>query len=249
MHSPTLIKSENTAHSLPGNNVHKKSSFNSAMQFADNRTETLVQRKLFDMANNNADAVQLKSVFNTYSVSQMPFQLNKNGNLVAQLEHKKGASRVVEARKRKNANKRKKAIREREQSEQEAQEWSDTVSEWTTWAWEKAKGVGLAVVKKTAWGIDPFEVAKNLYIVYNSNASIKTKVTVLALYGSYEVSNFLKENIATLIGGDTGTMMELEKEMNEQLGNLANLWENGEIEEGQVEEGIADQLINAFGGE
>ena len=248
MHSPTLIKSENTAHSLSGKNVQKKNSFNSATQFADNRTETLVRQKLFDMANNNAVAVQLKSVFNNNPLQQ-PFLSAENDHPVVQLEHKKGESRVVEARKRKNANKRKKAIRELEQRKQEAGEWSNSVSEWVSWAWEKAKGVGLAVVKKTAWGIDPFEVAENLKTVYNSNASIKTKVTLLALYGSYEVSNFLKENMATFIGGDTGSIMNLEKEMNEQLGNLANLWENGGIEEGQVEEGIADQLIDAFGGE
>jgi uncharacterized membrane protein YqgA involved in biofilm formation len=69
------------------------------------------------------------------------------------------------------------------------------------------------------------------------------------MYGTYEVSNFLNENMATFIGGNIGEMMQLEKDINEHVKNLSNMWENGEIDEGQVEEGVADQLIEAFGGE
>jgi hypothetical protein len=219
-----------------------------AFQFADNRPETVFQRKLIEMANNSMQATQLNSFYTNFNSIQQPFQKKENIQEVAQLGHKKGASRVAEAKKRKNANRRQQEVRRQEQQAQEAQEWSDTVSEWASWAWEKAKGVGLAVVKKTTGGIDPFEVAQNLKAVYNSNASIKKKVIVLALYGTYEVSNFLNENMATLIGGDVGAIMELENDLNTHIENLANLWENGAIDEGQVEEGLADQLIGAMGG-
>jgi hypothetical protein len=223
-----------------------------AFQFVDNRTETVVQRKLSKMANKGPqtiEGVQLQSISNNFTSLQKPFQRKENSEIITQLEHKKGASRVTEARIRKNANKRKKGIENREREAQEAQEWSETVSDWASWAWEKAKGIGLAVTKKTMGGIDPFEVAQNLKTVYESNASMKKKVTVLAMYGTYEVSNFLNENMATFIGGNIGEMMQLEKDINEHVKNLSNMWENGEIDEGQVEEGVADQLIEAFGEE
>lgn len=241
---------ENKNNTIANCSNQKKGVNNSAFQFVDNRQETVSQRKFVEIANNsNIQAIQFKSTYVKSNTSQIPVQLKQSGKAITQLEHRKGESRVIEARKRKNANKRKNAVKEKEQRAQEAQEWSETVSEWALWTWEKAKGVGLAVVKKTTGGIDPFEVVQNLKAVYNSNASIKKKVVLLALYGSFEVSNYLQEKMEALIGGEVGEMMELEKEVNEQLGNLANLWENGAIEEGQVEEGIADRLIDAYGGE
>lgn len=239
---------ENRSNNLAKFSTQKPGDSNSALQFADNRPEIVFQRKLSEITNNNVQVVQLNSVFNKSGNLQQPFQFKTIGKAVAQLQHKKGESRVVEARKRKNVNKRRQRVRRREQQAQEAQELSESVSGWASWAWEKAKGVGLAVVKKVTGGIDPFEVVQNLRTVYNSNASLKTKVIVLALYGTYEVSNFLNENMATFIGGESDAMMKLEKEINEHIDNLSELWETGEIDEGQVEEGVADQLIEAFGG-
>lgn len=240
------------SHVLVSKGSQNQGNGKSSFQFVDNRTETIAQRKLNKMANNSlqrVEGVQLQSISNSSISLQQPFQRKENSKIVTQLQHKKGASRVTEARIRKNARKREQAIRNRERAAQESQEWSDSVSDWASWAWEKAKGIGLAVAKKTMGGIDPFEVAQNLKTVYESNASMKKKVTALALYGTYEVSNFLNENMATFIGGNIGEMMQLEKDINEHVKNLSYMWENGEMDEGQVEEEVADQLIEAFGGE
>jgi hypothetical protein len=58
----------------------------------------------------------------------------------------------------------------------------------------------------------------------------------------------LKENMATIIGGDFGAMMELEAEIDGHLENLSGMWESGEIDEGQVDEAIVDKIIETFGG-
>lgn len=248
----THAEKDNKSQTVANEVSQRQNSGESTFQFTDNRTETIVQRKLSKMANNGpqtVEGVQLQSISNSSISLQQPFQRIENSEIITQLEHKKGASRVTEARIRKNARKREKAIRNRERAAQEAQQWSETVSDWTSWAWDKAKGIGLAVAKKTTGGIDPFEVAQNLKTVYESNASMKKKVAVLALYGTYEVSNFLNENMATFIGGDVGEMMQLEKDINEHVKNLSYMWENGEMDEGQVEEEVADQLIEAFSGE
>ena len=164
-----------------------------------------------------------------------------------QRAHKKGADRRMEARQGRNAAKRDRKKQEAAQQQQASEEWSNTVSSWASWAWESAKSIGTTVAKKAYGGIDPFHVAATLKSVYNSNASITTKIQYLALYGSYQVSEFLKANMATLLGGDVGAMMEMEEEINGYIETLGNLWETGEMDEGQVHEGIADKILDAMG--
>lgn len=164
-----------------------------------------------------------------------------------QRAHKKGANRKIEAKQNRNAAKRNRKKQEAEQQQQDAEEWSNTVSSWASWAWESAKSIGTTVIKKASGGIDPLEVAATLQNAYKSNASITTKIQYLALYGSYQVSTYLTANMATLVGGDVGAMMEMEDEINGHIEALSNLWETGEIEEGQVQERIADQILEALG--
>jgi hypothetical protein len=168
-------------------------------------------------------------------------------NATIQRAHRKGASRVAEAKRGKNAIKRERRKQEAAQQQQASEEWSNTVSSWASWAWDSAKSVGSAMVKTVAGGIDPFEVVATLRGVYNSNASINQKIQYLAIYGTYQVSEYLKANLATIVGGDVGAMLEMQDEVDGHLEALSNLWETGEIDEGQVHESIADQILEALG--
>jgi hypothetical protein len=179
-------------------------------------------------------------------LQRSPLSLSAQGETI-QRAHRKGASRAAEAKQGKNAAKRNRKKQEAVQQQQAAEEWSDTVSSWASWAWDSAKSIGGAVIKKASGGIDPIEVATTLRGVYNSNASVTKKVQYLALYGTYQVSEYLKANLATIVGGDIGAMMEMQDEVDGYLETLSNLWETGEIDEGQVHESIADQILDAVG--
>ena len=170
-----------------------------------------------------------------------------SGTPVIQRAHKKGKNRVQEARQRKNANRRNNQKKEQARQQEAAESWSETVSSWANWAWDSAKEIGITALTKAYGGVNPVEVAQTLVAVYNSNMSITTKIKYLALYGGYQASVYLKENMATIIGGDVGAMMELEQDINGQLEQSAQLWESGEIDEGQVKEVIADKILDAVG--
>jgi hypothetical protein len=180
------------------------------------------------------------------ALQRSPLSLSAPGETI-QRAHKKGASRAAEAKQGKNAAKRNRRKQEAAQQQQAAEEWSETVSSWASWAWDSAKSIGGAVIKKASGGIDPFEVATTLRSVYNSNASITKKIQYLTIYGTYQVSEYLTANLATIIGGDVGAMMEMQEEVDGHLETLSNLWETGEIDEGQVHEGIADRILEAVG--
>jgi hypothetical protein len=104
-------------------------------QFVDNRPETVAQLQLRDMVNNSPQVqkmVQLQSMADNYMLRQpQPIQRKEsNAADVVQLnKHKKGKSRVTEGRQQKNANKRVAAERAREQEVQNAEAWSETVSD------------------------------------------------------------------------------------------------------------------------
>lgn len=175
--------------------------------------------------------------------------LPANNKKIHQLvDHTKGKSRVTEARIKRNANRRAKAKRKQAREAAEAEAWAETVSGWASWAWEKTKSLGLEVMKKVTGGIDPMEVAQTLAGIYSSKANIKTKLIYLAIYGTLEVSNYLKENLAVLIGGDIGEIMELEGDVNDLFEGLVKAWESGEIDEGMVEEEISNQIHAALAG-
>jgi hypothetical protein len=237
-------------------------------QFTDNRPENIAQLKLQRMVDNSPQVqqtmqmqamvdnspqvqqtMQMQAMADNSSQVQQTIQRKENGSgEVIQLnKHKKGQSRAVEARKRKNANRREKVQRDRVQEVEDAAAWSETVSDWASWAWDRTKSIGLEAVKKVTGGVDPFEVAGNLKRIYNSNAGVNIKLYYLALYGTSEVSNFLNANMGAIVGGEVGAMMEIEQNVNEHLEKLAGLWETGEIDEGQVDEAFADKIISALG--
>ena len=245
-----------------------KSGGESTTQFIDNRPENIAQLKLQRMVDNSPQVqqtvqmqtmvdnspqvqrtMQMQAMADNSPQVQQTIQRKENGSReVVQLnKHKKGQSRTVEARRQKNANRREQVQKDREQEVEDAAAWSETVSDWTSWAWDKTKSIGLEVVKKVSGGVDPFEVASKLKGIYNSEAKINTKLCILALYGTSEVSKYLQANMAAIVGGDTGAMMEMEEQANEFFEKLPGLWESGEIDEGQVDEVVADRVIAALG--
>lgn len=127
-------------------------------------------------------------------------------------------------------------------------EWGNWAWEWGSWAVEKASNIGQQAVTKSI-GIDPFEVTKTLVAVAKSNLSVRNKLLYLAMYGSYTASNYIKDNMDSLIGGEIGKMMSMQSEIDEQLERAAQLWQQGGITEEDLENEVNDQIIDMLVGE
>jgi hypothetical protein len=243
---------DNKNQSVAGEKKQMQANSESSLQFVDNRSHTVGQRKLQEMADDSLrteQALQLQALTSTYDTQQQqPVQgiENKTVGEVVQLAKGPGKNRVIEAKKAKNQKKRSDAAKAKAKDAEEAAAWSDTVSDWASWAWEKTQSIGLDFFKEAGGGIDPFEVTKTLKSVYGSDVAIKTKLYYLAIYGSSQAATYLSENMATIIGGDVGAMMELEGDINEQLEASSRLWENGEIEEGEVDSLIVDKIVGVL---
>jgi hypothetical protein len=167
---------------------------------------------------------------------------------VAQLRGGKGrkARRAAERRAtrgHRNANRRQQAANARE-----AEEAQGTIAAWGSWALEQLSGVVSGAMKKKV-GVDPIEIAGQLKAIAGAQVSIKSKIVYLATYGTLKASEFLKDNLASIIGGDVGAMMELEDDVNEQLSQCASLWEAGEVTPDMLEDQVKDQIISALSGE
>jgi hypothetical protein len=146
----------------------------------------------------------------------------------------------------------------RRQKIQEAktyESYTKTLSEWGSWAWdwgswavEKATDIGTEAVTKSI-GVNPVEIGTTLISVAKSNLSVKNKLLYLALYGSYQASEYLKDNVDKIVGGEVGEMMKLQSDIDEQLEKSAKLWEQGGITEDDIEDEVKDQIIEYLVGD
>lgn len=146
----------------------------------------------------------------------------------------------------------------RRQKIQEAkayESYTKTLSEWGSWAWdwgswavEKATNIGTEAVTKSI-GVNPLEIGTTLIAVAKSNMSVKNKLLYLALYGSYQASEYLKDNVDKIVGGEVGEMMKLQSDIDEQLEKSAKLWEQGGITEDDIEDEVKDQIIEYLVGD
>jgi len=168
-----------------------------------------------------------------------PIQREQNDQ-VAQL--RRGGRRIRAHREAQEA-----AANENDEQEQPEEESENTLSSWGSWALDQVSGVVLGSMKK-GLGVDPAEIATQLKAAAYANVSVYTKVVYLATYGSYAASEFLKDNYADIVGGEAGALIGETDELNSQLDEASDLWEEGEVTPDMLNDNIRDQVINYIAG-
>lgn len=127
-------------------------------------------------------------------------------------------------------------------------EWGSWAYDWGSWAVGQASEIGTGVLTKTL-GVNPVEIGTTLVGVARSNLSVKNKLLYLALYGSYQATEYLKNNLDTIVGGQAGELMKMQSDIDEQLEKAAKLWEQGGLTDEDMEDEVKNQIIDYLAGD
>ncbi|MCC5946734.1 MAG: hypothetical protein JJT94_17510 [Bernardetiaceae bacterium] len=168
---------------------------------------------------------------------------------VVQLKKRKKNKGRKKGRKQNNKQQPKKQnIEAQNASSEQEQGWSEYLWDWASWAGSIGAEVGQGALKK-AYGIDVVEIATVVRAVVRSNMSLKQKLTYLAVYGGTQAIEYISNNMADIIGGETGKLMKIQEETDKQLELVASIWENGELSEEQIESEVKDKIIDMLVGD
>jgi hypothetical protein len=135
-----------------------------------------------------------------------------------------------------------------DESVTKTQGWGEWAMDWGSWAVEKAANIGGGAMTK-AFGVDPIEIGKTLIVVSKSNMSAQNKLLYLALYGTYQATEYLKNNLDSIVGGEAGEMLKMQGDIDDQLEMAARIWNQGGVTEDDVEDAVKDRIVEYLTGE
>ncbi|GEM_PF-6447950 len=159
--------------------------------------------------------------------------------------NKRKAERAAERRRTKGN--RNQLRRQKLEEAKATQSYMSTLAEWGSWAWDQVTSIGQGAMTRV-FGVDPVEISQTLAAVARSNMSTTNKLLYLALYGSYQATEYLKNNLDSIVGGEVGELIKLDGEITAQLEQASKLWEQGGVSESDVEDAVKDQIIDYLAG-